>query len=196
MALFEPLSPGPVTAGGERLVQHDGRTCGPSVVVAARAHLDPAFAATLEEPGVFARAQDTVHRAANRIWPRALGTTPWGVAATLNVHSGVRYRVTRDLARAREAAAAGWPVPVLVGARIPRHYVLLLGSDDQGRMLAYNPGRGRVVAADPDDLRPFGFPRFFAAVVPDTQRTGGGEAGQRSLRPPERGQRPGQEPGE
>jgi hypothetical protein len=110
--------------------QPDQRTCGPSCVVVAEGLPGP-------WPDFDARVL-AMHRRLNRVWPRALGTTPWAVARELG---GVvrRYRVEDVL------AALPRPVPIYLGSRwLPRHVVLALGQQD-GEPLVYNPARGAVV---------------------------------------------------
>ena len=98
--------------------QRDGVTCGPSVAVMAGVLLDADYGAPLRGARPqqwFDAEQGRVHSAVNMIWPRALGTTPAGMARALTVHSitrGVRYRwrpaVTGDaLSDVCEAVAAG-----------------------------------------------------------------------------------------
>ncbi len=111
--------------------QPDNRTCGPSCVVVAH-HLDEGLPDPW--PG-FADEVQATHRRLNRIWPRALGTTPWAVASEL----GGRMRRYR---REQVLAALPRPVPVYVGSRwLPRHVVLVLGERD-GEPLVYDPARG------------------------------------------------------
>jgi hypothetical protein len=184
LGLFDPPRPGPVELAGRALTQCDARTCGPAVVVVARAVVDPVFAHALATGTDFGGTQVRVHRAANVFWPRAAGTTPWGVTATLNVHSGafgVRYgwRAVDDtdpagidaaLHAATTAAAHGWPVPLLIGGLVPRHYVLLLATPDD-RLLCYEPSGGRVVSIAADEIRagrsdPLGFAHLHALVLP------------------------------
>ncbi|HOB50909.1 MAG TPA: hypothetical protein PKK01_16605, partial [Mycobacterium sp.] len=78
------------------LRQRDGVTCGPSVAVTAGALIDADYGAPLrgETDAArrwFAAEQGRVHRAVNRVWPRALGTTPAGMARALSAH-GIAYR--------------------------------------------------------------------------------------------------------
>jgi len=160
-----------------RLRQRDGVTCGPSVAVLAGALLDPEYGAPLNSgPAAaerwFHSEQARVHRMVNTVWPRALGTTPAGMARALSAH-GVRYRWRRagsDLAGVRAAVAAGRPVAMLIGAAIPRHWVLLTELDGP-RFRCYEPSSGRRVEVHPDDIRAarltgLGFPRPFAFVLP------------------------------
>ena len=110
--------------------QPDSRTCGPSVVVVREGLPGP-------WPDFAARVQAT-HRELNRVWPRALGTTPWAVARRL----GGRVRRYR---RDEVLAALPTPVPVYLGSRwLPRHVVLVLDQHD-GVPVVYDPARGAVV---------------------------------------------------
>jgi hypothetical protein len=166
------------------LRQRDGVTCGPSVAVMAAAMLDVEYGTRLFSGEAdaaqrwFHAEQGRVHRAINVVWPRALGTTPAGMARAFNAHSAVRYRWRparrRDpLADVRAAVAAGWPVAMLIGSTIPRHWVLLseLGSDDDSALRCYEPSSGRTVTVDIGDIRAatltgLGFPRPFSFVLP------------------------------
>lgn len=181
-----------------RLRQRDGVSCGPAVAVVAGALLDPAYRGklTLTGPGgdvgVAGRAwfdgeQGRVHHAANRIWPRALGTTPAGMARAISVHSsryGVRYcwRLSpgllpvplggrRDaLSDVERAVTSDWPIAMLVGRIIPRHWVLIVAVE--GEVLqCYEPSSGEVrgvteAAVRGARLTGLGFPRPFALVLP------------------------------
>ncbi|GAB3199303.1 hypothetical protein GCM10027062_15520 [Nocardioides hungaricus] len=115
--------------------QPDSRTCGPSVVV-VRAGL----------PGPWPRFREDVlatHRRLNRLWPRALGTTPWAIARELRM-TGRGGRVRR-YRRAEVLAALPDPVPVYLGSRwLPRHVVLVLGEHD-GEPVVYDPALGAAV---------------------------------------------------
>ncbi len=161
--------------------QRDGVTCGPSVAVMAGALLDPGYGAPLTSARPqhwFDAEQARVHRAVNVVWPRALGTTPAGMARAMTEHSAarrVRYRWRaarwRDgLADVCDAVAAGWPVPMLIGAVLPRHWVLL--TELHGAMLrCYEPSAGAVLDVPVDSVRTclparLGFPRAFAFVIP------------------------------
>ncbi|MEQ3553080.1 hypothetical protein WIS52_21645 [Pseudonocardia nematodicida] len=150
-----PLPIGPLRTGDGPAVQADGVSCGPSVLVVTAALTGAGW------PGAvgprFAAAQALAHRQANRVWPRALGTTPWGMRAWLRRHAPAagRYRVRRwtgELPSEITAAVAdGRPVPLLVGsASLPRHWVLVTGLDGAhgpdhagGRDGATGPGRDR-----------------------------------------------------
>ena len=160
------------------LRQRDGVTCGPSVAVMAGALLDAEYGAPLNSGRAdaaqqwFASEQGRVPRAVNLVWPRALGTTPAGMARALSAH-GTRYRwrpAGRGLADVRAAVGAGLPVAMLIGAAIPRHWVLL--TELRGpEFRCYEPSSGRLVGVTPDDIRSatlsgLGFPRPFAFVLP------------------------------
>lgn len=160
------------------LRQRDGVTCGPSVAVMAGAMLDAGYRAPLHGRHAqewFAAEQGRVHRAVNTVWPRALGTTPAGMARALSAH-GTRYRwrpAVRALPQVCAALAAGWPVAMLIGSAIPRHWVLL--TEIGGAALrCYEPSSGQLVSVSVDDVRtgrlgPLGFPRPFAFVLPAGQ---------------------------
>lgn len=151
-----------------KLRQRDGVTCGPSAAIVAAAMLDPDYAARLEVAGWFESEQAALHRQLNTVWPRALGTTPFGMVEALNRHSGkARYRWTTRFDAVPAAVRQGWPVPMLLGKVIPRHWVLLIGFEG-GRFRIYDPGRGDVLLATPAELRGgLGFPQVFGYVVPE-----------------------------
>jgi hypothetical protein len=167
---------------GLALTQRDGRTCGPSVAVVAGALLDPGYRSALSGDAArvwFAEEQTRVHATTNRLWPRMLGTTPVGMARAISVHARVRgrryrwrpWRGRRDpLTDVLTAVAAGWPVAMLVGRLIPRHWVLLAEVHD-GRLQCYEPSSGDVRALGVDAVRRarlpgLGYPRPFAFVLP------------------------------
>jgi hypothetical protein len=171
------------------LRQRDGVSCGPAVAVLAGALLDPSYASNLTGSDELAgrtwfdAEQGRVHAAANRIWPRTLGTTPWGMAATISGHSaryGVRYgwRLLRRrdaLSDVESAVTARWPVAMLVGNLVPRHWVLILKV--RGEMLrCYEPSSGEVRSVSSGAIRAsrvpeLGFPRPFALVLPRYRMT-------------------------
>lgn len=169
-----------------RLQQRDGRTCGPSVAVVGGALLDPRYRSVLSDPDSgrawFADEQLRVHALVNRIWPRALGTTPRGMARALTVHSrrrGVRYRWRlwrgrRDtLADVRRAVGSNLPVAMLVGRFIPRHWVLIVDAS-VGQLQCYEPSSGEVRTVGVDQVRlaqltGLGYPRPFAFVLPRSE---------------------------
>jgi hypothetical protein len=163
------------------LRQRDGVTCGPSVAVMAGTLLDTEYGAPLHAARGqqwFDSEQGRVHRTVNVVWPRALGTTPAGMARALNTHAaarGVRYRwrpaLRRDeLADVCTAITDGWPVAMLIGAAIPRHWVLLTELDGSG-LRCYEPSSGALVRVPVDAIRAaslqgLGFVRPFAFVLP------------------------------
>jgi hypothetical protein len=161
--------------------QRDGISCGPSVAVMAGALLDPDYGAPLRsESGQawFDAEQLRVHRAVNVVWPRALGASPAGVARALTMHSSSRDVYYRwrpacgedRLADVCDAVAAGWPVALLIGSVIPRHWVLLTELDG-AVFRCYEPSSGEMVDIPIADIRGgrlsrLGFPHPFAFVVP------------------------------
>ena len=163
------------------LRQRDGVTCGPSVAVMAGALLDAEYGQPLHTPETdrarqwFHAEQGRVHRVVNVVWPRALGTTPAGMARALNAHSAVRYRwrPARRRDRLGDVCAAlenGLPVAMLIGSTIPRHWVLL--TELRGAALrCYEPSSGRLLEVPVIDIRTaalkgIGFRRPFAFVLP------------------------------
>ena len=168
-----------------RLQQRDSRTCGPTVAVVAGAMLDPGYRSALSATdggrAWFAEEQGRVHALVNRAWPRALGTTPMGMARALTLHSrgrGVRYRWRlwrgrRDrLADVLEAVGSAWPVPMLIGRVIPRHWVLIIDASAD-LLQCYEPSSGGVFtvavhAVRRARLRGLGYPRPFAFVLPSS----------------------------
>lgn len=189
--------------GGVRLDQADGTTCGSAVLVALAAWADPAETLRLDggqqagdaagTAGTSAAGfgtrydarQQQVHRETNRVWPRALGTTPWAMVRWLRRHvpGAGPYRVRlvddtsdADLSAALDDAgavlAAGRPVPMLVGSLVPRHYVLALGVLDAGVWRVYEPRSGQTRALDLRLVRQrrlapvLGFHRLHALLLP------------------------------
>ncbi|MCX2929083.1 hypothetical protein ORI20_02265 [Mycobacterium sp. CVI_P3] len=147
----------------------------------AGALLDADYGAPLRSADAqswFDAEQMRVHRAINVVWPHALGATPAGVARALSVHSAPRGVVYRwrparcgdRLAEVCDAVGAGWPVAMLIGAVLPRHWVLLVDID--GAVLrCYEPSSGDVLDVPIEDIRHgrlsrLGFARAFAFVVP------------------------------
>ena len=159
------------------LRQRDGVTCGPTVAVVAGALLDPGRGAELSDPAWFDGEQARLHAELNRVWPRRLGTTPTGMARALSSFaSGVRYRWRlfrgrRDnLIYVRRSVEAGWPVAMLIGRFIPRHWVLIVEAAGP-RWQCYEPSSGEVRAVEVDAVRRsrlsgLGYPRPFAFVLP------------------------------
>jgi hypothetical protein len=189
--------------GGARLDQVDGTTCGSAVLVALSAWADPAEVAHLEggsgavaagagagaAAGFGARwdaRQKQVHRESTRFWPQALGTSPWGMVRWLREHAAAagpyRVRLVDDASpddaaaaveEVRAALASGRPVPLLVGAFVPRHYCMALSRRDDGTWRVYEPTSGQVRAVDPALVgRPralaplLGFDRLHAVLLP------------------------------
>lgn len=157
------------------LRQRDSVTCGPAVAVVAGALLDPARRTALQggAPSWFAAEQARVHREVNRIWPRRLGTTPAGMARALSAQCGIGYRWRwargrRD--RLTDVLDAAGPVAMLIGAVVPRHWVLIVDHAG-GQLSCYEPSSGAVLAVPPEavrsaQLRRLGYPRAFAFVLP------------------------------
>jgi hypothetical protein len=155
--------------------QRDGVTCGPSVAVMAGALLDAEYGAPLQAEHAqrwFAAEQGRVHRSVNVVWPRALGTTPAGMARALSAH-GIRYRWRPATGGVDDVCAAltrGRPVAMLIGSAIPRHWVLLTELDGD-RVRCYEPSSGALMFLPLNDVRRarlsgVGFPRPFAFVLP------------------------------
>ncbi len=156
--------PGVQYRAGARVDQVDATTCGTTVLLALAANADPLMALELtgERFGErFDELQRRVHKQSTRFWPRALGTSPWGMVAWLRKRApGVGpYRVRlvddSDAADVRavihEATAAldrGDPMPLLVGTAIPRHYVLATGRDGHGWRV-FEPSSGEVRIVEP-----------------------------------------------
>ncbi|MGH3611968.1 MAG: hypothetical protein ACRDRK_05030 [Pseudonocardia sp.] len=172
---------------GARLDQVDGTTCGSAVLVALAAWADPNELARLDGSGFGARydaRQKQVHGETNRLWPQAMGTTPWAMAQWMrrNVAAAGLYRVrlvddvsfddvAHVVAAVDAALVSGRPVPLLVGQFVPRHYVLALGGHEGGWRV-YEPSSGSVRVLDPArtgarTLAPvLGFDRLHAALLP------------------------------
>ena len=145
----------------------------------AGALLDPGHRAALSDRAGFADEQARVHAKVNRVWPRRLGTTPTGMARALTAHSassGVRYRWRlfrgrRDrLSDVRQAVEADWPVAMLIGRFIPRHWVLIVDTTWL-QWQCYEPSSGEVRSVEVDAVRRsrltgLGYPRPFAFVLP------------------------------
>ncbi|MBC3193289.1 hypothetical protein H7X46_19705 [Pseudonocardia sp. C8] len=157
--------------------QADGVSCGPSVLLVTAALTGSGWPGPAADR--FAAAQRLAHRQANRLWPRALGTTPWGMRAWLRRHAPAAgpYRVrpwTRGVGTdVAGAASAGRPVPLLVGSRwLPRHWVLVVGAGADGRWRVYEPSSGRVRGFDPRTfagggaVAVLGWPRAWCVLVP------------------------------
>lgn len=169
----------PMKLAGMRLRQRDGVTCGPTVAVVAGALIDPDRRAALTDPASggawFAAEQVRVHAEINRVWPRRLGTTPSAMARALTSRSArYRWRIFRGrcdpLTDVQRAVADGWPVAMLVGRFIPRHWVLIVETDGP-QLRCYEPSSGEVRTVAVTDVRRgrlvgLGYPRPFAFVLP------------------------------
>ncbi|HOA58895.1 MAG TPA: hypothetical protein PKI09_12985 [Dermatophilaceae bacterium] len=166
--------------------QLDGRTCGPTALTTARMLRDPALADWVRTGAKHGRAfpdgptpqerlaayHALVHARTNALvgpggrlqvpWPRALGTTPWGVCRELEsgaADPGARYRIVtvRRVGEARlielvERLAGhlrpGRPGVLFVGsATLPRHVALLVPGPD-GSVLVHDPSAGSVSELD------------------------------------------------
>lgn len=164
------------------LRQRGTTTCGPTVAVVAGAIVDPAYRLSLTAPDAdvwFEAEQGRVHAAVNRVWPRALGTTPAGMARAITACSrgrGVSYRWRlwrgrRDqLADVLSAVQSGWPVAMLVGRFVPRHWVLIVDASDD-EMRCYEPSSGEVRSVTIAMVRQarlagLGYRRAFGFVLP------------------------------
>ncbi|MBV8927761.1 MAG: hypothetical protein JO152_01380 [Mycobacteriaceae bacterium] len=168
---------------GLRLRQRDATTCGPSVAVVAGALVDPAYGATLtgSPSSWFDAEQARIHAEVNRVWPRMLGTTPAGIARALTVRTrvrGVSYRWRLFRGRADRltdvlrCVNTGWPVAMLVGRFIPRHWVLIVAVSGE-TLWCYEPSSGEVRAVEVAEVRRarltgLGYPRPFAFVMPSS----------------------------
>ena len=119
----------------------------------------------------FDARQKQVHRESTRWWPQAIGTSPWGMVGWLRRHApgAGPYRVRlvddmsssdvdRALAAADTALAAGRPVPLLVGAFVPRHYCLAV-SRAGATWRVYEPSSGQIRELDTGLVRRFPGPR-------------------------------------
>jgi hypothetical protein len=70
-------------------------------------------------------------------------------------------------------ARSGWPVAMLVGRFIPRHWVLIVGVDGQ-TLQCYEPSSGEIRPADIGAIRRsrltgLGYPHPFAFVLPSSR---------------------------
>jgi hypothetical protein len=206
--------PGPQVRSGVRLDQVDATTCGTAVLLALATGADPLLALALTEPETgfgarFDSGQLLVHRQSNLWWPRALGTSPWGMTRWLARRATglgpyrvrwVPYRRTSErvlpsrvaprhagdglagvVGEVDRALALGDPVPLLVGARLPRHYVLALRRDSRAGQPCwriYEPSSGEVRVVPVAAVRErrlaswLGFDRVHAALLPQTPGEG------------------------
>ncbi|MGY4768729.1 hypothetical protein ACXC9Q_17600 [Kribbella sp. CWNU-51] len=168
LSLIDPDWSGSATYRSSPVEQTDDTTCGSMTVLVARAMTDPLYALYLTTGDSADRAdasaahfqvrltaeEHRIHNATNRFWPQRLGSTPVGLSSELNRHAdalGARYEPRlvagpggrSALQDAVEAAGHDQPVPVLIGNRIPRHYILLIGRDGPD-LLIYEPGYATV----------------------------------------------------
>jgi hypothetical protein len=198
LRLVDPGRTGPVEFEGNSISQYDDTTCGPATILAARALIDPIYAlhlttggrpGTAEELGVrfeerLRTEEQHIHDQSGRLWPQRAGTSPWGISRLLNTGPpdlAARYRWTAVapaipahidsvIRRALAAVDRGYPVPLLIGDLIPRHYVLLLSHDAWSASI-YEPAAGEVVAVPAEDLRrrdfsAVGYAHLQGAVLP------------------------------
>jgi hypothetical protein len=186
LSLVDRHAPGAQTRLGSAVRQYEATTCGTTSLIVARAEHDPRYALALTSgdfASAFRDARRVVHGETNRWYPQFAGTSPHGMAVWLTRHIGVRHRwwlvddrdprsVSRALRRTLAAVDDGFTVPLLVGAVVPRHYVLAVGHHD-GSVLVFEPTGGRTVAV-PDAaflsgaLRAaLGFAHLQAVVLPD-----------------------------
>ena len=81
------------------------------------------------------------------------------------------WRGQRDrLADVLDAVGSAWPVPMLIGRVIPRHWVLIIDASAD-LLQCYEPSSGEVFtvavhAVRRARLRGLGYPRPFAFVLP------------------------------
>lgn len=173
-------------AGAPAPQQLDGRTCGPTALTTARMLRDPALADWVLTGVKHGRAfpdgntaearlaayHALVHTRTNAMvgpggrlqvpWPRALGTTPWGVCRELESGAtvpGTRYRTVaiRWASRSRRAdlvealarhLAPQRPGVIFLGsAALPRHVALLVKGVG-GAVLVHDPATGSVDGVD------------------------------------------------
>ncbi|MBI9115031.1 hypothetical protein [Sanguibacter suaedae] len=122
-------------------------------------------------------------------WPRSLGTAPWGASREMTDIAGdprTRYRVVvvdpGSAAQVRRlhgevvrAVGAGLAVPLYTGSEaVPRHVVLAVGQEPDGRLRLFDPATGGVTRIGEDGLvaggdglrRAASWPRLWAAIVP------------------------------
>jgi hypothetical protein len=189
------------TRGGAKLDQVDGTTCGSAVLVALAAWADPTETRQLDGRsggaaavgaaglavgfgGRYDARQRQVHKESTKFWPQALGTSPWGMVAWLRRHApgAGPYRVrlvddrnaadlTAVIGAANAALAVGRPVPLLVGAVLPRHYCLALSQGGESWHV-YEPTSGEVRVVPLEQVRRstltdlLGFDRLSAVLLP------------------------------
>jgi hypothetical protein len=174
---------------GTDVRQYEDTTCGTTSLIVARAEADPLYALSLTEGNFeenFERERDRVHDETNVIWPEALGTSPEGMADSMNRQSGAtgttydwhlvddtnHREISATMREVVTAADRGHPVPMLVGGAVPRHYVLVVGHSG-GDVLVYEPTSGETVRVPERDFMSgnlsgsAGFDHVQAVVVPN-----------------------------
>jgi hypothetical protein len=177
LALVNPADSGTVTVNGLELEQQSGTTCGSTSIMIARAMNDPLYALSLTTDASgnpldakdfqdrIRTEQERIHDSTNLIWPKPIGTPPWGMSNELNEHAdsfGAQYdwRLVDDthsgsvnpaLDDAVGAVDAGYTVPVLIGDGYPAHYVLLVGHEGDD-LIFYNPS-GEMTRVKESDFR-------------------------------------------
>ena len=184
--------PGAQRRFGVPVDQADGTKCGSTVLLVLAAAADPRFALDLtEDAGFGARcdaAQRRVHRQTNRLWPRAAGTTPWGMVGWLRRHAPglgpYRVRLLDDssrpdldavLAEVTAALDSGSPVPLLIGGFLPRHWTLALPPAEPAGWSVFEPTSGEVRRVDVAALRAhtlgrvLGYDRLHAVLLPEVR---------------------------
>ena len=174
LSLIDRGGPGAQDRFGAEVDQYDDFTCGTTSVIVARAEADPLYALTLTaglEPPYeqadreefdrrLTAEQQRVHDETNALWPQRFGTLPTGVAAWLSRHTGTRYRwhlvddtdrrgIGNSLREVVTAVGGGYPVPILVGGPVPRHYVLVVGHTGR-ELLIFEPTSGDTVRVPVD----------------------------------------------
>jgi hypothetical protein len=194
----DPGRTGPVEFGGNSISQYDDTTCGSATILAARALIDPIYALRLTTGGRPGTAEESgnrfeerlrteeqrIHDESDLLWPQRAGTSPWGISSLLNtgpadlaahyrwtaVAPAIPSHIDSVIRRALAAVDRGYPVPLLIGDLIPRHYVLLLRHDAGGASF-YEPTAGKIVAVPAEDLRrrdfgAVGYAHLHGAILP------------------------------
>jgi hypothetical protein len=189
LTIANPDQPGALVIDGQIVAQQDETTCGSMSIIMARAMNDPIYAMTLtDKPGtsltdMLRQEEQRVHDETNTLWPQQLGTTPWGLTDVLNANSGelgtsYRWHLVDDtdagsvgpaLTGAVAAVDAGYPVPVLIGDGVPRHYVLLIAHDGD-TLTFYNPSGAVEQVSEADFLNgnvgTLGYAHVQAVITP------------------------------
>jgi hypothetical protein len=196
--LIDPSGTGEVSYQGSAVRQIDDTTCGSTSILVARAMADPLYDLYLTtgdstDPAAATPAQfqarvaaeeQHIHAATNVVWPKSLGTSPWGVSGELNRYigaTGTRYATrlvvgtlgggtNQALRDAVKAVDSGQPVPVLIGDLLPHHYVLMVGHRDSD-LLFYDPSYAEVVVVSEQaflggDVSTLGSSHVVAVITP------------------------------